>query len=365
MPTLPEEPKNLASRSTFLVLLAIGAGAAAQWIAQRMARDTTTTSNDLINDGLTLTLLVYLVVGTLIVLFVRSTQTRLRWHEGDPVASVRVGVVRGVAIAAVVTTLAGLAAGRLQGDSRFTNLLSENNGIRILCTLLIAVVAAPLVEETLFRGLLLESWRKYGVALVISGFAFAAWHLMGSAIIYYWLMGIALGRVYVRRGLIGSMATHATFNAVVMGVTIASISGSGHDYDAGSLHAHTPPSWHSLSAAQTARLGDQLALEGPSGSSIEVTGVPHPNVAPDQLATKAHQDLAAALSRLGGALGGTETVTLSLGPAERATVEFRQRPVDVYVVETTGHAYVIAVNTASSKTAAKQIPGILDSLSEK
>jgi hypothetical protein len=244
-------------------------------------------------------------------------------------------------------------------------LLSENNGVRILCTLLIATVAAPLVEEILFRGLLLESWRKYGIAIVLSGFAFAAWHLIGAAIIYYWLMGIVLGRVYVRRGLIGSMATHATFNTIVMGITIASISGSGHDFRAGSLQVHAPASWHNPGAAQAALRGDQLFLTGPSGSSIEFVAIPHGRtLGSGALVSATHQDMQRALSGLGSATTEIEEIDIPVGPAEHTTIDVRGRRVDVYVAVTPRWTYVIGADTASSKTAAKQIPGILNSLAE-
>jgi len=362
VPPAPAEPKGLVTWSTVLVLLAIGAGIVALKLSESLAGHGKS-SNDLINDGLTLTVLVYVVVGGLVAGFIAVNKISLRWHEGDPVRSAGMGVVRGLLLSGLVTAVFSSATHRLHGDDRFSSLLSEGNGVRILVLILLLVVAAPLVEETLFRGLLLESWRRFGwVALVVSAIAFAAWHLIGSAILYYWLMGLALGRIYVRRGLIGSMAAHATFNSVVLVVTIASVSGSGHNYDTAHVHAHTPPSWHSLSASQTSDLHDELVLTGPSGSSVEIATVAHPPIAKSALAADAHSTLTAALGRLGGDPTDTEVVDLPLGTTERGTVEANGHSVEVYVTATTDRTYITATNTASSKTARNQIPGILNSL---
>jgi membrane protease YdiL (CAAX protease family) len=354
----------VAGKSTVVVVLAIGAGAAGQWFAQRQAEQGTRTSNDLINNGLALTVLIYVVVAALIVGFARSSGVTLRWHQGDPVASIRTGVGRGLLTAAIVIGLASLAAHGLHGDDRFTDLLSENNGIRIAIVMLIGIVAAPLVEETLFRGLLLESWRKSGVpAILISGFAFAAWHLNGRAIIYYWLMGIVLGRIYLRRGLVGSMAAHAVFNTAVLAVTIASISGSGHTYHVGAATMHTPPSWHQASTTRTGT-GDAILVVGPSGANIGFAARRHGALSATQVAAEAHEQLSQTEARIGGTVRSAGPVVLDLGQGEHATIDARGHTVEIYSVLSEEGEYLVVFDAASSSTAGKQLPEILASIRE-
>jgi membrane protease YdiL (CAAX protease family) len=361
-------PLGAAGRSTILVLVAIGVGAAGQWLIQRIALGGHANSQDLIDDGITLTVLLYVVVGGLVLGYVRKTKATLRWHEGDPVASVGAGLLRGVLLGAAVTGLLRAASGHLQGDSRFTDLISENNPIRIVFTMLLVIVAAPLVEETLFRGLLLESWRSLaGWSLVGSGFAFAAWHLNGSAIVYYWLIGLILGRVYLRRGLVGSMTAHASFNAVVLAVTIASVSGSGHTFHADGLRLHAPASWHIPAGTNSAQFGDAFVLEGPSGASFVIAAAAdHERALSDGDATalaetQLHNFVTAAAIPVTGA---PVPLDLALGVGEKVTITKDSQSADLYVIASPLHSYVVIVDTASSRTAASQVPAILRSLQE-
>ncbi len=84
---------------------------------------------------------------------------------------------------------------------------------------LLAVVAAPLVEEYLFRGLLLNSLRRMiGVtwAVAASAAIFAMVHPPVS-ILPVLVLGLAAGTCMARTSLLTSaIATHMTYNAVVM-----------------------------------------------------------------------------------------------------------------------------------------------------
>src|SRR6202012_999536 len=97
------------------------------------------------------------------------------------------GLAWGGGISGTLLTLVSLVAGHLEPDPRIVLLMSDGDATHIVITLLIACLAAPLVEETLFRGLLLESLRARGAstALVLSALAFAIWHFMPGALIYY------------------------------------------------------------------------------------------------------------------------------------------------------------------------------------
>ncbi len=99
-----------------------------------------------------------------------------------------------------------------------------------LQVLFLAAVAAPIVEETMFRGVLYRHLRdatnRFGLVLSvllsasINGFVFAAIHPQGFVAVPA-LMSLALGMSLVRewRGtLIPSMMIHAVHNGLVMGL---------------------------------------------------------------------------------------------------------------------------------------------------
>ena len=96
--------------------------------------------------------------------------------------------------------------------------------------LFLAAVAAPIVEETMFRGVLYRHLRdatnRFGLVLSvllsasINGFVFAAIHPQGFVAVPA-LMSLALGMALVRewRGtLIPSMMIHAVHNGLIMGL---------------------------------------------------------------------------------------------------------------------------------------------------
>ncbi len=96
--------------------------------------------------------------------------------------------------------------------------------------LFLAAVAAPIVEETMFRGVLYRHLRdatnRFGLVLsvllsaLINGFVFAAIHPQGFVAVPA-LMSLALGMALVRewRGtLIPSMMIHAVHNGLIVGL---------------------------------------------------------------------------------------------------------------------------------------------------
>ena len=82
-----------------------------------------------------------------------------------------------------------------------------------------ATVFAPIIEETIFRGLLFtalrDAWGK-GVAILLSGLIFAAVHPgMPGSLLPLWTLGIALAMVYSwRKSLAACIALHMTFNTL-------------------------------------------------------------------------------------------------------------------------------------------------------
>lgn len=96
-------------------------------------------------------------------------------------------------------------------------LTDRADGFWKVVLVLAVVVGAPLVEETLYRGLLLRSLDARLadlLALVVSAAWFAAAHFQGVQFLGLFAFGIVLGTCVQRTGRLGmAILTHAAFNA--------------------------------------------------------------------------------------------------------------------------------------------------------
>lgn len=91
-------------------------------------------------------------------------------------------------------------------------------------TLLAVVVVAPVAEELLFRGLLLEMLRQHigtVAAVVISSAVFALMHLQPAVMIDAFLAGLALCYIYLlTRSIYASILLHIFNNAIAMSMQV-------------------------------------------------------------------------------------------------------------------------------------------------
>lgn len=182
------------------------------------------------------TLLTYAVVAVLLIAVVRTLDWRL-----TP-GSVALGGVMGVGVALLL--LRGDVGGT---DPRLTLLVSDRSFASIAATVLLGAVAAPLCEEVLFRGVLLESMAHVSTRLAVwtSGFAFAVWHLEPKTLLYYTLFGALFGGVYLHRGLAASVAAHAAFNGTLVVAAMALLFGPGVTVPFGDVVVSAPGGWYS------------------------------------------------------------------------------------------------------------------------
>jgi membrane protease YdiL (CAAX protease family) len=258
-------PPRGAGRAT---LLAIGVGAVSQVVYWLVTRGTIE-NEAAIRYAIVTTLAVYAVVAVIVLRRVANDGHPLRWRGTWPVpASIAYGLALGGGLALGLTSLAH-AAGQPGGDSRIALLVSEGDVPHILATVLIACVAAPFLEEILFRGLFLASMLGRGtrVAVWTSAAAFAVWHLNPSALKYYALMGAVFGYVYLKRGLAGSIAMHAAFNGVLTFMAVSYALSPGVAVSTGSLTLHAPHGWHR--AGTESRIPETMVgLDGPSGAQV-------------------------------------------------------------------------------------------------
>ncbi len=94
---------------------------------------------------------------------------------------------------------------------------THDTGLLVAFTVL-AAVAAPFMEELVYRGFLFNALLRYmpmWVAAVLSGLLFGISHGSLSAFLPLAGSGIVLAYVYYRTGsLVAAMITHATFNLI-------------------------------------------------------------------------------------------------------------------------------------------------------
>jgi membrane protease YdiL (CAAX protease family) len=241
-----------------------------QLVAVGLSRSQTIAPEALIRYDIVLTIGLYAVVGAMVVSQV-TPAVRLRWGAGPLLARAGVGLAAGSALSLGLLSLVSLAVGHVQPDPRLILLMSEGDPTHIAVTVFLACIAAPLVEETLFRGLLLESLRPRGrrVAIGLSAMAFAVWHLMPASLVYYAGLGIGLGTLYLKRGLAGSIAAHVGFNGVLVIAAISVVLGPSHVVSAGALSIDVPGGW-SVDAASSQVPRPGVTLTGPSDAELEV-----------------------------------------------------------------------------------------------
>jgi ABC-2 type transport system permease protein len=139
---------------------------------------------------------------------------RILGDHNLPLTGIAVGLFAGALGVAYLYTLDGL-------DLLRTAMNEGKSYVRLgLWTLPLALVAAPLFEEFIFRGLIFGGLRRsFGVwpAGLASAALFAILHPAFS-ILPVFMLGMCAALVYERsRSLLAPMIVHAVYNAVVIG----------------------------------------------------------------------------------------------------------------------------------------------------
>src|SRR5688572_25908411 len=143
--------------------------------------------SQVINVGMWVTLGFYGVVLAIVAGTSRRVDFLPLWSRGHTGEGVAVGVFGGVVTAAVVLLLLRGADGRLQVAPDVKFALGDATLLHVLLAVAVLVVAAPVVEELLFRGFVAEAMRHRGavIALLVSGVLFALWHMRLGGLVYY------------------------------------------------------------------------------------------------------------------------------------------------------------------------------------
>ena len=355
----------LDRRALRLVAIAIGLGGVMQIAGILIGKDTNLEPSVLIGIDIVMTLAFYGVVGGLVVSQI-TPNIRLRWGDGSLVVRLLTGLVLGAGLSGVLLFLVSTAVGHLSPDPRFLLLMSEGDPTHIALVVLITCVAAPLVEETLFRGLLLESLlpRGKGLAIVCSALAFAIWHFIPSALVYYGVMGAGFAAIYIKRGLATSMAAHVGFNGVLTVAAITIVLAPAHVVSTGTLSFTAPEGWSSATPATAeASSSAPLDLHGPSGAEVVVLPLVTPGtLTADEIQARLQDDDGILSSSLGGPATDPHEVELPIGTAVEVDIDIRGHHGDAVLIPEAGGGFEAVFLSAGSVKATEDFDRMLDSM---
>lgn len=173
----------------------------------------------------------FTIAGVLVWLRVRGA---LSWRLLGPLRPtmrhVPIGIGIGVAGFLGVTLLilaVEATAGGVEPPEQLALEASLGSGAAALLGILMAVVLAPIVEETIFRGILFQSLRRrLGLypGMFLSAAVFAVMHTELTDPLYLfalWLFGVWLAAAMHRTGtLLVPILGHATFNGIAIGLAL-------------------------------------------------------------------------------------------------------------------------------------------------
>ncbi|MFL6239176.1 MAG: CPBP family intramembrane glutamic endopeptidase [Actinomycetes bacterium] len=321
-----------------------------------------------VNTAIAILVVFYAVVGAVVIQRVTAGGVRLLWSTGKPVEGVLIGMGLGIGLGLAALGVNSAITGHLATDPWAQLMTSEGDAPHILVAILLTMIAAPLVEETLFRGLFAESLRSKGLtpAIWLSGLAFAFWHWRFSELRYYSLMGAMFAILYFKRGLVCSMTTHACFNGTltVVAIILALHPGKTFTYNGVSLTA--PRGWHQTANAQGVP-AQVFGLDGPSDANIGMMVEPYPANSLPSLNDPA------AVRRLQSVIGGSpyanqldvsriRQVDLPAGHAIEIPVEVSGYKLETVAVQAHGKLLVLIFHSSGSAKAEHDFQQMLQSL---
>ena len=115
----------------------------------------------------------------------------------------------------VIGTFTTAIFGTLKGDLVDKPIQDILTGLSPLTAFFLMVICAPIVEEYVFRKLIIDRTVQYGqaTAILLSGLMFALFHGNFNQFVYAFTLGVFWGFIYVKTGrLIYTVALHMTVN---------------------------------------------------------------------------------------------------------------------------------------------------------
>jgi membrane protease YdiL (CAAX protease family) len=186
------------------------------------ARDVT--QKDLVNGAVLYVVIVFLVCAFLWYRNIDPAQ-QFGLRRLNPVLCALMGVGLLIAVYPLVM-LASQAGQHLLGGKVepqnivkfFVDASKGSDKLAVYMTMALGVVVAPIAEETIFRGYIYGTLKRYigaGAAALISAGVFAAVHLNSSSLGGLFVLALAFTLAYEATGcLLVNICMHATFNLV-------------------------------------------------------------------------------------------------------------------------------------------------------
>lgn len=175
--------------------------------------------------------LVVVLTLTVVTRLAHWFQLTLNWR----ITKRQLGLITGSAVGLVImlsvvgvflTVLVGHATVS-QNQASINQTLATGTLTRIAMFFL-AVVIAPLIEETMFRGIVMNTWFKdnrYYADVLLSAILFGVFHttadLTFATVTPYVVMGVVFALIYRKTGnLAVNIYTHMLYNAIVVSVSL-------------------------------------------------------------------------------------------------------------------------------------------------
>jgi membrane protease YdiL (CAAX protease family) len=270
--TADETVEEKEGRKSALIVVAasIGLGVVVQAISFAIGRHASDPLWRRVTIGNLLVFGLYGAVAFLVAWNLGRSSIQPRMVDGSPGRAVASGIAAGLGAALVVVGFVSAVEGRWSSDRNVLRVVAEHNLPNVVMLAVIACVLAPLTEELLFRGLLVESLRSRGRSSAVLGgaVAFALWHLNPLALRYYIVLGILLGFLYWRFGLAGSIGAHAAFNAALFAVAVLVLSAAPHAVDRDGIRVELPASWSVVEDGIPPRV--DVAAESRTGATLAI-----------------------------------------------------------------------------------------------
>lgn len=171
---------------------------------------------------LTLTVVTRLTQGFQLTLNWRVTTRQLSLIIGSAIGLILVLPMIGIVLTMFVGHLT------ISQNQASINQTLQGGVLTQIAMVFLAVVIAPLIEETMFRGVVMNTWfkdNKYYADVLLSAVLFGVFHttadLSFTTVTPYVVMGVVFALIYRKTGnLAVNIYTHMLYNAIVVSVSL-------------------------------------------------------------------------------------------------------------------------------------------------
>lgn len=141
---------------------------------------------------------------------------RRRMKPGHFVLAAMMGYAVGI-VSNVIGNIVTIIIGLMKGSMVQNEILNMTSGVNMLIALIYMVICAPIMEELVFRKLIVDRAVRYGqgIAVVVSGLMFGLFHGNLNQFVYASTLGAFLAFLYVKTGNIKiTIGIHMLFNFI-------------------------------------------------------------------------------------------------------------------------------------------------------